>query len=243
MHTELVSYTAGSGSDAAACEGFIAVPAGLARPAPVVLVGHAWAGQDDFARARAKDLADLGYIGFAIDVYGKGRRGSNAEENAALMTPFMKDRAMLRTRLLAALEAAKRVAHADADRIAAIGFCFGGLCALDLARAAPSGLRGVVSFHGLFAPPAIGAQGRISASVLCLHGYDDPMCTPDAVVALAKEMTDAGADWEIDMYGHTVHAFTNPAANDPSFGTVFKRKASDRSFAKMRLFLAECLGS
>lgn len=247
MHTELVSYSAGSGFDAVACEGFVAVPAGLARPAPVVLVGHAWAGQDDFARARAQELAELGYIGFAIDVYGKGRRGSNAEENAALMTPFMKDRAMLRARLLAALEAAKRVPQADPHRVAAIGFCFGGLCALDLARAAPSGLRGVVSFHGLFAPPAIGgqlgAQGRISASVLCLHGYDDPMCTPDAVVALAKEMTDAGADWEIDMYGHTVHAFTNPAANDPSFGTVFKRKASDRAFAKMRLFLAECLGA
>jgi len=101
----------------------------------------------------------------------------------------------------------------------------------------------VVAFHGLFTPPvALGPQPKIAASVLCLHGYDDPMCTPDQVVAFAKEMTFAEADWEIDMYGHTVHAFTNPQANDPKFGTVFKQKASDRAFAKMRLFLADALG-
>lgn len=243
MHTERTSYRAGSGPTAIECEGFVAVPSGLDRAAPIVLVCHAWAGQDDFARGKAEELARAGYIGFAVDVYGKGRRGSNAEENAALMTPLVKDRRLLKERLLAAVDAARAVAQADTHRIAAIGFCFGGLCALDLARAAPSGLKGVVSFHGLFTPPDIGPQGRIGASVLCLHGYDDPMCTPDAVVALAKELTDAGADWEIDMYGHTVHAFTNPVANDPAFGTVFKKKASDRSFAKMRLFLAECLGA
>lgn len=238
MHTETHRYMDGN----VECEGFLASTGSAGRSAPVVLVCHAWAGQDDFARQRAEDLARLGYLGFAIDVYGKGRCGATADENAKLMTPFVDDRAMLRRRLLAAVNAAMRLPGADAGRIAAIGFCFGGLCALDIARAGVPNLRGVVSFHGLFTPPKVGAQVKIHSSVLCLHGYDDPMCRPDAVAGLAKEMTDAGADWEIDMYGHTVHAFTNPQANDPGFGTVFRQKASDRAFAKMRLFLAEVFG-
>ncbi|MFO0827215.1 MAG: dienelactone hydrolase family protein [Phycisphaerales bacterium] len=237
MPNEFISYRDGE----VECEACVARGAARNTPVPVVLVCHAWAGQDDFARARAQELAELGYIGCAIDVYGKGRRGKSPEENSALMTPFVKDRAMLKRRLLAALSMAQGLPGADPSRLGAIGFCFGGLCALDMARAGAKGLRAVVSFHGIFAPPGLGAQGKIGASVLCLHGYDDPMCTPDAVVALAKEMTDAGADWEIDMYGNTVHAFTNPDANDPKFGTVFKRKASDRAFARMRHFLAETL--
>ncbi len=238
MHTEFVSYMDGS----VECEGYLAAPSGLASRTPVVLVCHAWAGQDDFARARAEELAGLGYVGFAVDVYGKGRRGTNADENAALMTPFVQGRAVLRQRLLAAANTARHLPGVDPQRVAAIGFCFGGLCALDLARAATPGLRCVVAFHGIFAPPNLGPQGKIAASVLCLHGFDDPMCTPDAVLGLTKELTAAGADWEIDMYGNTVHAFTNPAANDPGFGTVYRKKASDRAFARMRDFLRESLG-
>jgi dienelactone hydrolase len=240
MRTEFFSYV----DEAMECEGYVATPTGLERPAPVILVCHAWGGQDGFARERAEELAGLGYIGFAIDVYGKGRRGNSPEENGALMTPFLQDRALLRERLLAAINTAKRLPLADPQHIGAIGFCFGGLCVLDLARAAPHGLRGVVSFHGLFGPPdpkRVGAPGRIAAAVLALHGYDDPMCTPDAVVGLAKEMTDAGADWEIDMYGHTTHAFTNPAANDPARGLMYRKAISDRAFAKMRAFFAEKL--
>ena len=239
MHTEFITYHDGE----VACEGYVARSESSTRSAPVVLVCHAWAGQDDFARQRADELAELGYVGFAIDVYGKGQRGGTAEQNSALMTPFVQDRAKLRHRLLAAVSAATRIAGADAHRIGAIGFCFGGLCALDIARAVVPEVKGVVAFHGLFIPPeGLGPQSKIISSVLCLHGYDDPMCQPEAVVALAKELTLASADWEIDMYGHTVHAFTNPAANDPKFGTVFKLKASDRSFARMRQFLAERLG-
>jgi dienelactone hydrolase len=237
MQTSFVSYMDGD----VECEGYIATRADPTVPTPVVLVCHAWAGQDDFARARAERLAGEGFIGFAIDVYGKGRRGTNAEENGTLMTPFVQDRAMLRRRLLAAVNTAHRIAGADPHRLGAIGFCFGGLCALDLARANAPGVRSVVAFHGLFTPPNLGPQPRIGASVLCLHGFDDPMCTPDAVLGLTKELTAAQADWEIDMYGHTVHAFTNPAANDPSFGTVFKQKTSDRSFARASHFLLETL--
>lgn len=240
MHTEFMSYVDGSME----CEGYVAAPSGLDTLAPVVLVCHAWAGQDSFARERAEELARLGYIGFAIDVYGKGRRGTSPEENSALMMPFVTNRAALRQRLLAAVNTAKHLPMADAQRIGAIGFCFGGLCAIDIARAAPHGVRGVVAFHGLFNPPdpaQVGPQGKIAAAVLALHGYDDPMCTPDAVVGLAKELTDAGADWEIDMYGHTSHAFTNPQANDPARGLMYRKPVSDRAFSKMRSFFAEKL--
>ncbi|MBL9119479.1 MAG: dienelactone hydrolase family protein [Phycisphaerae bacterium] len=238
MHTEFVSYVDGNEE----CEGYLASPIGLDRKTPVILVCHAWAGQDSFARERAEEFADLGYIGFAIDVYGKGRRGSSPEENTKLMMPFVEDRALLRRRLLAAVNTVKHVPMGDPQRIGAIGFCFGGLCALDIARAAPQGVRGIVAFHGLFTPPSpaqVGSPSRITASVLALHGYDDPMCTPDAVVGLAKELTDGGADWEIDMFGHTSHAFTNPQANDPVRGLMYKKRTSDRAFAKMRAFFAE----
>ncbi len=240
MRTEFVSYVDGPME----CEGYVATPIGIERPAPVILVCHAWAGQDSFARERAEEFAGMGYIGFAVDVYGKGRRGNTPEENGALMMPFVENRAMLRQRLLAAVNTAKHIAMADGNRIGAIGFCFGGLCALDIARAAPHGVRGVVAFHGLFNPPdpaQVGPQGKIPAAVLALHGYDDPMCTPDAVVGLAKELTNAGSDWEIDMFGHTSHAFTNPQANDPARGLMYRKPVSDRAFARMRAFFAERL--
>lgn len=240
MRTEFVSYVDGQME----CEGYVVTPAGVDRPTPVVMVCHAWAGQDSFARERAEELARLGYIGFAVDVYGKGRRGNSPEENCALMTPFVENRAALRSRLLAAVNTAKHLPMADAHHLGAIGFCFGGLCALDIARAAPHGVRAVVAFHGLFVPPdpkQVGAPGPIAAAVLALHGYDDPMCQPDAVVALANELTLAGSDWEIDMYGHTTHAFTNPQANDPARGLMYRKHISDRAFAKMRSFFAEKL--
>jgi dienelactone hydrolase len=244
MHTEYISYTDGSGSHSVECEGCVASPTGLKRPTPVILVCHAWGGQDDFARERAKELANLGYIGFAVDVYGKGRRGDSPEANSKLMTPFVEDRALLRRRLLAAVDTARRLPNADAQRLGAIGFCFGGLCAFDIARAATPGVRGVVAFHGLFNPPnpaQVRPPTKISAAILALHGYDDPMCPPESVVDFAKELSAAGAEWEIDMYGHTSHAFTNPQANDSARGLMYRKEVSDRAFAKMRAFFGEVL--
>lgn len=208
-------------------------------PFPCVLVSHAWAGRGDFERQKAERLAELGYVGFALDNYGDGRRGGTVEENRALMTPLLQDRAMLRRRLLAGLEAARGLEAVDAARVAAIGFCFGGLCVLDLARSGAD-VRGVVAFHGLFHPPGLPAA-PIVAKVLALHGWDDPMATPDAVLALATELSEAGADWQLHAYGGTLHAFTNPAANDPGFGTVYSERADARSWASMRAFLAEVL--
>jgi dienelactone hydrolase len=125
----------------------------------------------------------------------------------------------------------------DGGKLGAIGFCFGGLCALDLARSGAE-LRGVVAFHGLFMPSGLPRQ-KIAARVLALHGYDDPMAKPDALVAFCDEMTEAGVDWQVHAYGGTMHAFTNPQANDPAFGTVYQPRADARSRVAMENFFAE----
>ena len=221
-------------------EGVLAWDAAQPGPRPAVLVSPAWAGRDDFAVGKARALAGLGYAGFALDMYGAGRVGSGPAENAELMGPFLDDRALLQGRQLAALEAARQQPEVDGSRVAALGFCFGGLCVLDLARAGAD-VRGVASFHGLLTPPPLPSGKPMLAKVLVLHGYDDPMAPPGQVLALADELTQAGADWQIHAYGGTVHAFTNPQANDPGFGTVYKEEADRRSWQALRNFLAEVL--
>jgi len=223
-------------------EAFVAYPSSpIVLPTPVVLVAHAWYGQDSFAREQAEMLAGLGYIGMALDVYGKGRHGSTAEEGSALMTPWVKDRAALRTRLMAAVMTARELEGADAARVGVIGFCFGGLCALDLARANAPGVKAVVAFHGLFFPPDLGHQGPITARILALHGYDDPMAKPELMVSFMNELTAAQADWQLHAYGSTSHAFTNPAANDADHGLVFRPQSATRAFQAMENFLRETL--
>ncbi|MEM1035176.1 MAG: dienelactone hydrolase family protein [Pseudomonadota bacterium] len=217
-------------------EGYLSMPAGT--PKGLVLVAHAWAGQTDFERGKADWLASLGYAGFAVDVYGKGQRGETTEECQALMTPLAENRTELQSRLSHALDVAK--AASGVDKAAAIGFCFGGLSVLDMARTNMA-VEGVVSFHGLFGAPGNTAD-KVTPKVLALHGWDDPMATPDDVMALSKEMSAAGADWTLYAYGGTMHAFTNPEANNPDFGTVYSQTAERRSFAAAEDFLNEVLG-
>lgn len=218
-------------------EGFLAVDAATG-PRPAVLISHAWAGRDAFVCDKAVQLAELGYAGFALDMYGKGVLGGSVEENAALMNPFIEDRAGLQRRQLAALQAVRGLPEVDPARVAAMGFCFGGLCVLDLARTGAD-LAGVISFHGLLKPPGNTEGNRIPARVLVLHGHDDPMVPPRDVLALEEELTRAGADWQVHVYGNTMHAFTNPRANDPGFGTVYSEAADRRSWRAMRDFLEE----
>lgn len=234
IQTRIVDYS----QDGTTFEGYLAWDDASTAPRPVVLVSHAWGGAGDFEHARARDLAELGYTGFSLDLYGKGVRGSNPDENAALMQPFLDDRPLLQRRLQLAVEVACGQDGADASRVAAIGYCFGGLCVLDLARIGAD-LRGVVSFHGLFHPPGNTEGNRITAKVLALHGWDDPMATPENVVALAAELTGGGADWQIHGYGHALHAFTNPEANDPDHGVAYDSTADRRSWQAMVNFLEE----
>lgn len=224
--------------DGALLEGFLAYDDAQAGSRPAVMIAHAWAGRGEFECDKARALAKLGYAGFAADVYGKGVLGKDREENANRMQVFLDDRAKLQSRLSAALAAMKAQPEADASQVAAMGFCFGGLCVLDLARSGED-LKGVVSFHGLLGAPDGMTGADIKAKVLVLHGHDDPMAQVDAVVALEKELTAAGADWQIHVYGNTLHAFTNPAANDPDFGTVYDAAAERRSWQAMRNFLDE----
>jgi len=217
--------------DTTVCEGYAVTPPGAGKK-PCVLIAHQWAGIIDHERSKAAELAKLGYVGIAIDVYGQGTRGDPNGDNSALIGPFLNDRAKLLKRLMAAVTAAKAHPSVDAPRIALIGYCFGGLCALDVARSGTDHVRGVVSLHGLFGPSGLPAQ-TIKAKVLALHGWDDPLVPPKDVLALSEEMTKAKADWQLHAYGHTVHAFT-------ARGREFYSPTADRrSWAATTDFLAE----
>jgi dienelactone hydrolase len=179
-------------------------------------------------------------VGFALDVFGKGVRGASPQENASLIRPFMEDRPMLLRRLRSGVAHAQTLPGVDPDRTAVIGFCFGGLCALDLARSGDP-LRAAIAFHGLFDPPPAPFGDAISAKVLALHGWDDPMVPPEKVTALADELSRAGADWQIHAYGNTVHAFTNPAMHAKDEGKAYDERADRRSWRAMTDMLAEAL--
>jgi len=205
---------------------------------PGVLVSHAWGGRSEFEDRKAECLAELGYVGFALDLYGKGVRGSNQEENSALMQPLLDDRPLLQKRMQLALGHLKAQKDVASDRLAAIGFCFGGLCVLDLARTGAD-LCGVVSFHGLLGAPGNTAGTAMQAKALVLHGWQDPLAPPEAVQALASEMDGLDADWQLHAYGTSYHAFTNPAANDVANGMQYDPVADRRSWDSMQLFLNE----
>jgi dienelactone hydrolase len=219
-------------------QGYVAWDDAAEGQRPGVMVSHAWAGRSDFENNKAEELAKLGYVGFAIDNFGKGVLGTSTEENSALIQPFLEDRKMLQGRMQNALDVLKGLDQVDDAQVAAIGFCFGGLCVLDLARSGAD-VNGVVSFHGLFGSPGNTSGNKIKAKVLALHGWDDPMATPDQVVSLGEELSGMDADWQLHGYGNTMHAFTNPDANDPEFGTVYSADADRRSWNAMQYFLSE----
>lgn len=204
---------------------------------PLILIFHAWKGRDEFVIQQAKYLADLGYVGCALDMYGKGVIGRSTEENGKLMQPFINDREYLQRRALKGLDMAQKRPFVDPTKVAAIGFCFGGLCVLDLARSGAM-IQGVVSFHGLLRSNNL-AKKNIKAKVLVLHGKNDPMVPQGEVVDFQEEMEKAKADWQLHIYGDTMHAFTNPEANDSSLGTMYNPIAEKRAFLSMRSFLKE----
>lgn len=222
------------------CQGWFCYDDAYAGPQPAVLISHAWGGRDEFVERKGRRLAWHGYAVFALDMYGKGQRGTNTQECSALMQPFMDDRALLARRIQAGLAAVKDQQIVDKNRVAAMGFCFGGLCVLDLARSGAD-VRGVVSFHGLLKAPPNPSAASIRAKILVLHGHDDPMAPVEDVLALQREFSQAKADWQIHVYGGTMHAFTNTQANDPNFGTVYNENADRRSWHTLMNFLEEVL--
>lgn len=232
--SQLIEYQSGD----IQLEGYYAANSESTEKRPAVIVIHDWSGKNEFACQKADKLAELGYVGFALDMYGKGKTGSTKEEKSALIQPLLENRNLIRQRALAAFDTVKQLPNVDANKISAIGFCFGGLCVLDLARSGAN-IAGVISFHGLLNAPQNLDSKPIKSKILVLHGYDDPMVPPTEVLKFANEMTTAKADWQIYMYGNTMHAFTNPQANDPGFGTVYNTNADSRSWQAMLNFFSE----
>lgn len=209
---------------------------------PGVMVFHTIRGRTAFEDDRARALAAMGYTALAVDLYGVNSRDAEIDVLRGLMNDWRADRPRLQQRILEWLEVTRAQPEVDPQRVGAIGFCFGGLCVLDLARTGAD-VAGVASFHGIFDPPGNTGENRIAAKILALHGWEDPLATPDAVVALASELTEHGADWQIHGYGNTLHAFTNPAADDKNAGTVYNASANRRSWAAMQDFFVELFGN
>ena len=234
INTRLVEYRDGDH----VFEGMLAWDGSTREPRPAVLVAHTIRGRSEFEESKARLLAENGYVGFAIDVYGKDAIGSDIETCRENMDALRNERATLQRRLLLALHTMRDQAEVDASRVAAIGYCFGGLCVLDIARTGEP-LAGVVSFHGLFDPPGNTSGNRILARILALHGWDDPLATPEEAVALGEELSGMAADWQLHCYGGVRHAFTNPAADASTGVTVYNDAADRRSWAAAQYFLCE----
>ncbi len=210
------------------CIGYVAWDESVASARPCVLVGHAWGGLDDFAQQQAVQMAALGYVGFVPDLYGDGATPDTVDDKMALMGPLKEDRKALLARINAGVKAACAMDEVDADNLAMIGFCFGGLATLDLARSGAD-LKAAISFHGLLDAPDL-PKKKIKAKVLAAHGWDDPMAKPDSVMALAKELTEAGCDWQILALGGTSHAFSVPGAANKELGLMYNEISASRSW-------------
>ena len=219
------------------CIGYVAWDESYADPKSCVVVSHAWGGRDSFAEDKAIQMAALGYVGFALDNYGDGALPESVDDKMALMGPLKEDRAALLKRLKAGIKAAQKLPEVDEKNMAMMGFCFGGLCTLDMARSGAD-LKAAISFHGLLDAPDL-PRKKIKSKVLICHGWDDPMAPPDAVVDVSHEMTEAGCDWQLHAYGGTTHAFTVLEANMPEMGLQYNADSDRRSWAATLDLLSE----
>lgn len=236
IHTETVDYKQGDTT----LEGFLAYDDSISGKRPGVLVVHQWFGLTDYEKRRATMLAQLGYVAFCADIYGKGVHPKDTSETSALVGKYEHEtgRTLLRARVNAGLDELKKNELVDTKRVAAIGYCFGGTTVLELARSGAE-LNGVVSFHGGLDSPAPADGKNIKCKVLVLHGADDPFSSPQDIAAFENEMRENKVDWQITFYGGAVHAFTQP---DPGFsnpGAKYNEEADKRSWQAMKDFFAE----
>lgn len=206
-------------------------------PPPLVLIVPNVFGIKQADIDYAERLARLGYYCFIVDMYGAGKRTQRDDPDfMRYMVGLRDDRTLLRDRILNSLSVARALPDVDSSRVAAIGFCFGGMCVLDLARSGAD-ISGIVSLHGVFTPPELSAN-PITAEVLVCHGWDDPLCPPDAFAALAKELTDAGALWRAEAYGNAGHSFTDKGATGGAPGFGYNAAADTQSWISTTGFLA-----
>lgn len=223
-------------------EGYLAIPEHPKASMPGVLVIHDWLGNSEYSRMRADMLADLGYVALAVDVYGKGVRPANNDEAGKEAGKYYADRGLYQRRLTVALEELKKVSGVDPKRLGAMGYCFGGQGALELARSGAD-LAGIVSFHGSLVPPDSTHVKPIKAKVLVCHGAADPFVSKENIAHFADEMNAGKVTWEFVEYSGAVHSFTKKAAgDDPSKGQAYNERADKRSWDSMKSFWKECFG-
>ncbi|MBD2294939.1 dienelactone hydrolase family protein [Anabaena sphaerica FACHB-251] len=234
IRTKTIEYKHGN----TVLEGYLAYDDAIKSKRPGVLVVHEWNGLQSYAKQRTEQLAKLGYVAFAADIYGKGVRPKNAQESAAQSTIYRQDRKLLRERANAGLKVLTNFSLTDNKRIAAIGYCFGGGTVLELARSGAN-IAGVVSFHGNLDTPNPEDAKNIKAKVLVLHGADDPFVPKEQLQGFENEMRQASVDWQLISYGGAVHAFTNPVYKGEIKGALYDKKADQRSWQAMRQFFAE----
>ena len=235
IKTETVQYKEGN----TVLEGYLAYDDSVPGKRPGVLVCHEWWGLVDYPKRRAEMLAQLGYVAFAPDIFGKGITAKTPDEARTLAGSFYNDRASLRRRANAGLDVLKNHPLVDTKRIAAIGFCFGGSTALELARSGAD-IAGVVSFHGGLSTADPDDGKNIKAKILICTGADDQSVKTDAIAAFEDEMRKGNVDYEITIYGGAVHGFTNPANSGSQMSNIrYNADADKRSWQAMQDFFKE----
>jgi dienelactone hydrolase len=208
---------------------------------PTILLIPSVMGITDLEIGWGRQLVELGYSTFLADVFGSEFRGAPRDTMFGEMNRIKEDRSALLRRLEHVLGVARGLDEVEGDRIVVSGYCFGGMCALDLARSGAD-IAAAVSFHGLFDPPGL-PKHKIKAKVVAYHGWDDPMVPPEKVVALGQELSEAGADWQIHAYGNVAHGFTNPRASDLQIdGVSYNALAAERSWTSFINLLEELFG-
>jgi len=233
--TKTISYQ----EDGASLQGYLAYDNALKGKRPGVLVVHEWWGLNDYARKRATQLAAMGYVAFALDMYGKDKVADHPEQAKEFMKKVTQNVDTWQKRALAGLEILKKQPNTDSNRIAAIGYCFGGSTVQQLAYSGAD-IRGIVSFHGSLIPPTESAVKQTKAKILICHGASDPYTKPEALPTYLTTMNASGIDWKMSIYAHAKHAFTNPDADNYGMAAVgYNRTADRRSWEDMKQFFNE----
>ncbi len=233
--TQTVAYTHGD----VQLQGFLAYDDAVSGKMPGVLVVHEWWGLNDYARGRAEALAQMGYVAFALDMYGQGKSTEHPETAAAWMKTVNSNMEQWQQRAMAGLEVLKNQPQVDTDRMAAIGYCFGGATVQVMAYGGAD-LDGVVSFHGSLIAPTAEQAERTTAKVLIGHGAQDPMNDPASLEAYVEAMNTTSIDWQLIVYGNTRHSFTNPDADKRGMDALaYSPSADRRSWQHMSLFFDE----
>ncbi len=235
IEAKSVTYTQGGQE----FEGYFAWNKNSTEKRPGILVIHEWTGLGEYVQSRARQLAELGYVAFAMDMYGKGIRAKDHEEAAKLSGRYGNDRGLMRSRMVRALEVLKENEFVDPDRIAVIGYCFGGMSAIELALSGAD-VDGVVAFHAMLASPNMKDADQIKGKILVHHGADDPFVPEEAVDGFREAMDEEGVDYEFVSHPGAVHAFTRPTAKGEKNSAIkYNKEADKKSWASMKKFLNE----